>query len=108
MIIFELMLQLLLKLLALFGITASFPSLTPPKNIAFHVFVRDEDDGKEFLRRSSTLAGETDTIEFSGSVNEGSDELGSRFGFIESCGSTCPPLLSTDTSLHYINPGRPN
>jgi hypothetical protein len=42
--------------------------------------VREEDEGKDFVKRSSTLAGETDAIEFSGSVNEGSDELGSRYG----------------------------
>ncbi|KAH9966192.1 Rpa49 subunit specific to nuclear RNA polymerase I [Lactifluus volemus] len=60
-------------------VLASFPSLTPPKNIAYNVFLREEDEGKEFVKRPSTLAGETETIEFSGSVNEGSDGLGSRY-----------------------------
>jgi len=58
---------------------ASFPSLTPPKDTAFSSFVREQDEGKEFVKRLSTIVGETDTVEFSGSTNEGSDGIGSRF-----------------------------
>ncbi|KAI9451427.1 RNA polymerase I associated factor A49-like protein [Lactarius psammicola] len=58
---------------------ASFPSLTPPKDTAFNSFVREQDEGKEFAKRLSTIAGETDTVEFSGSTDEGSDGVGSRY-----------------------------
>ncbi|KAH9054896.1 RNA polymerase I associated factor A49-like protein [Lactarius vividus] len=58
---------------------ASFPSLTPPKDTAFNSFVREEDEGKEFVKRLSTIAGETDAVEFSGSTNDGSDGIGSRY-----------------------------
>lgn len=58
---------------------ASFPSLTPPGYTAFNSFVREQDEGKEFVNRLSTIAGETDTVEFSGSSNEGSDGIGSRY-----------------------------
>lgn len=60
---------------------ASFPHLTPPKNTAFSISVREEEEGKEFVNCSSTIAGETDTIEFSGSANYGSDGVGSRCGY---------------------------
>jgi hypothetical protein len=86
-------------------LTASFPSLTPPKNIAYSVFVREEDEGKEFVKRPSTLAGETETVEFSGSVNEGSDGLGSRFGSLLVCRVIRQPIWSADTSSPYINRG---
>ncbi|KAN0142082.1 RNA polymerase I associated factor, A49-like protein [Lactarius tabidus] len=58
---------------------ASFPSLTPPSATAFNSFVREQDEGKEFVKRPSTIAGETDTVEFSGSSNEASDGIGSRY-----------------------------
>ena len=61
--------------------SASFPSLTPPRDTAFNSFVREQDEGKDFVKRPSTIAGETDTIEFSGSSNETSDGIGSRFRF---------------------------
>ncbi|KAF8496162.1 Rpa49 subunit specific to nuclear RNA polymerase I [Russula emetica] len=60
-------------------VLASFPHLTPPKNTAFNISVREEEEGKEFVKCSSTIAGETDAIEFSGSANEGSDGAGSRY-----------------------------
>ncbi|KAI9430922.1 hypothetical protein H4582DRAFT_2013314, partial [Lactarius indigo] len=60
-------------------VLASFPSLTPPKDTAFNSFVREEDEGKEFAKRLSTIAGETDAVEFSGSTKEGSDGIGSRY-----------------------------
>ncbi|KAH9973622.1 Rpa49 subunit specific to nuclear RNA polymerase I [Russula compacta] len=59
--------------------TASFPFITPPKNTAFDIFVKEEDEGKEFVKRSSTIAGGTDTVELSGSANDGSDGAGSRY-----------------------------
>ena len=62
--------------------SASFPSLTPPKDTVFNSFVREQDEGKEFVKRLSTIAGETDTVEFSGSTDEGSDGIGSRFRFL--------------------------
>lgn len=61
---------------------ASFPYLTIPKNTPFSVSVREEDEGKEFVNCSSTIAGETDAVEFSGSANDGSDGAGSRCGFL--------------------------
>ena len=61
--------------------SANFPSLTPPKNTAFNTFVREEDEGTEFVKRLSTIAGGSDAVEFSGSTNEGSDGIGSRFRF---------------------------
>jgi hypothetical protein len=66
---------------------ASFPHLTPPKNTAFDISVREEEEGKEFVNCSSTIAGETDAIEFSGSANDGSDGAGSRCGslLVPSC-----------------------
>ena len=48
----------------------------------FNSFVREQDEGKEFVKRLSTIAGETDTVEFSGSTDEGSDGIGSRFRFL--------------------------
>jgi hypothetical protein len=60
---------------------ASFPHLTPPTNTAFNVSIREEEEGKEFVNCSSTIAGETDAIEFSGSANHGSDGAGSRCGY---------------------------
>jgi DNA-directed RNA polymerase I subunit RPA49 len=60
-------------------VLASFPYLTLPKNTPFNVSVRGEEEGKEFVRCSSTIAGETDAIEFSGSANDGSDGAGSRY-----------------------------
>ncbi|KAF8259326.1 Rpa49 subunit specific to nuclear RNA polymerase I [Lactarius quietus] len=63
---------------------ASFPSLTPPTDTAFNTFVREQDEGKEFVKRPSTIAGETDTVEFSGSSNEASDGIGSRFRLLSS------------------------
>jgi DNA-directed RNA polymerase I subunit RPA49 len=67
---------------------ASFPHIIPPKNTAFNISVREEEEGKEFVNCSSTIAGETDTIEFSGSANDGSDGAGSR------CGSLLSPRVS--------------
>ena len=61
--------------------SACFPSLTPSRDTAFNSFVREQDEGKEFVKRPSTIAGESDTVEFSGSSNEASDGIGSRFGF---------------------------
>ncbi|KAH9044916.1 RNA polymerase I associated factor A49-like protein [Lactarius deliciosus] len=46
---------------------ASFPSLTPPKDTAFNSF--------EFVKRLSTIAGETDAVEFSGATNDGNTFL---------------------------------
>ena len=66
---------------------------------------REEEEGKGFVNCSSTIAGETDAIEFSGSANDGSDGAGSR------CGSLLGPSLvggilnfplSADTSSHSI------
>ena len=64
--------------------SASFPSLTPPRETAFNSFVNEDDEGKDFVKRQSTIAGETDTVEFSGSSNEASDEVGSRSRFLSS------------------------
>jgi DNA-directed RNA polymerase I subunit RPA49 len=64
--------------------SASFPSLTPPGDTAFNSFVREDDEGKDFVKRQSTIAGETDTVEFSGSSNEAGDGVGSRFRFLSS------------------------
>ena len=72
--------------------TASFPSITPRKDTAFDIFVREEDEGKMFVKRTSTLAGETDAVEFTGSVTEESDGLGSRFS---------PPILSQSDALTH-------
>jgi len=58
-------------------VLASFPCLIPPKSTAFNVFVKEEDEGMEFAKRSSTVSGETATIEFSGSTNDGGD--GSKY-----------------------------
>ncbi|KAH9989553.1 RNA polymerase I associated factor, A49-like protein [Russula vinacea] len=60
-------------------VLASFPYLTIPINTPFSVSVREEDEGKEFVNCSSTIAGETDAVEFSGSANDGSDGAGSRY-----------------------------
>ena len=70
---------------------ASFPHLTPPKNTAFNISVKEEEEGKEFVNRSSIIAGETDVIEFSGSVNDGSEGVGSR------CGSLLVPFRVGNT-----------
>ena len=59
--------------------TANFRSVTPRKDTAFDIFVREEDEGKMFVKCTSTLAGETDAIKFSGLVAEESDRLGSGF-----------------------------
>lgn len=82
---------------------ASFPYVTLPKNTAFNISVREEEEGKEFVNCSSAITGETDTIEFSGSANDGSDGAGSR------CELSGIPLQrcrthhsSEDTSSHSI------
>ena len=62
--------------------TASFPCLIPPQNTAFNILVGEQDEGKEFVKRASTVSGETDTIEFSGSANDGGDGTGSKFGYL--------------------------
>lgn len=62
--------------------TAGFPCLVPHKSTAFNVYVREQDEGKELVKRSSTLSGETDTIEFSGSANDGGDGTGSKYVFL--------------------------
>jgi hypothetical protein len=58
--------------------TASFPYIAPPKNTAFNISVKEEEEGKEFVNCSSTIAGETNAVEFSGSANDGNDGAGSR------------------------------
>lgn len=91
----------------IFGRTASFPCLIPPKSTAFNVFVKEEDEGMEFAKRSSTVSGETATIEFYGSANEGSD--GSKCGqLIGSRGTPYSRFLSVDTSSHSIDRDRRN
>src|SRR5260221_5284561 len=62
--------------------TASFPCLIPPQSTTFNIFVGEQDEGKEFVKRASTISGETNTIEFSGSVNDGGDGTGSKFGYL--------------------------
>ncbi|KAI0295096.1 Rpa49 subunit specific to nuclear RNA polymerase I [Multifurca ochricompacta] len=57
-------------------VLASFPCVIPPRDTAFDTYVREEDEGKEFVKRLSTIAGETETVEFFGSANE---DLGSRY-----------------------------
>ncbi|KAH9958750.1 Rpa49 subunit specific to nuclear RNA polymerase I [Russula dissimulans] len=58
---------------------ASFPCLTPPINTTFNIFVSEQDEGKEFVNRPSTIVGETPAIEFSGSVHDGSEGTGSKY-----------------------------
>jgi hypothetical protein len=60
------------------ALKASFPCVIPPKNTAFNIYVREQDEGNEFIKRPSTISGETDTIEFSGSTNDGGDGTGSK------------------------------
>ncbi|KAI9454084.1 RNA polymerase I associated factor A49-like protein [Russula earlei] len=60
-------------------VLASFPCLTPPVNTPFEISLRDEDEGTEFIKRASTITGETGSVEFSGSINDGSDGAGSRY-----------------------------
>ncbi|KAI0270488.1 Rpa49 subunit specific to nuclear RNA polymerase I [Gloeopeniophorella convolvens] len=59
-------------------VLASFPSLIPPKNTAFKCYIHEEDEGRDFSKRRSTIAGETETVEFSGSQG-GSDGPSSRY-----------------------------
>jgi len=98
------------RLLAfVFDPTASFPCLTPPANTAFNIFVSEQDEGKEFVKRSSTISGETPAIEFSGSVQDGSEGTGSRcVPFVSSHGMACLRLLCLDTSSHSIGRGHRN
>jgi hypothetical protein len=89
--------------------SASFPSLTPPRDTAFNSFVREEDEGKEFVKRLSTIAGETDVVEFSGYTNEGSDAIGSRFRFLSSFRQNdALTFHRVDTFSHCIDRGRRN
>ena len=83
---------------------ASFPYITVPKNTAFNISVREDEEGKEFVNCSSAIAGETDAIEFSGSTNEGSDGAGSRcvFFVIPPAGRCCAHHSNEDTSSGSI------
>ncbi|THH13487.1 hypothetical protein EW146_g6740 [Bondarzewia mesenterica] len=60
-------------------VLVSFPSLQPPKSTAFNCYVREEEAEIEFIKQNTIVAGETDSVEFSGSNSkEGSGE-GSRY-----------------------------
>ncbi|KAI0063354.1 Rpa49 subunit specific to nuclear RNA polymerase I [Artomyces pyxidatus] len=58
-------------------VLASFPSLQPSKHTAFKCYVQDGDEDKDFVQQRTTIVGETDAVEFSGS-NEG-EGTGSKY-----------------------------
>lgn len=72
-------------------ILVSFPSLQPPKSTAFQCYVREGEDDREFVKQNTVVAGETDSIEFSGPSIGEEDGLGSR----------CLLLNPSLSSSHY-------
>lgn len=83
--------------------TASFPCLIPPKSTTFNIFVGEQDEGKEFVKRASTISGDTNTIEFSGSVNDAGDGTGSKCDHL-----LVPAEYRTQVSLAQIFPRAPS
>ncbi|ETW79765.1 hypothetical protein HETIRDRAFT_440794 [Heterobasidion irregulare TC 32-1] len=60
-------------------VLVSFPSLQPPKSTAFQCYVREGEDDREFVKQNTVVAGETDSIEFSGPSIGEEDGLGSSY-----------------------------
>jgi len=60
--------------------SVSFPSLQPSKSTAFKCYVAEDEEGKEFVKQKTTIVGETDSVEFTGSNMNEAGETGSRYG----------------------------
>ncbi|KAI0312268.1 RNA polymerase I associated factor A49-like protein [Amylostereum chailletii] len=60
-------------------VLASFPALHPPRSTPFECYVGNGEEGKAFVEQHTTVAGESETVEFSGSSHAEDVDLGSRY-----------------------------
>ncbi|KAA1474187.1 RNA polymerase I associated factor, A49-like protein [Dentipellis sp. KUC8613] len=61
-------------------VLVSFPSVQPPKSTPFKCYAQEGEDGKDFARQRTSIAGETEAVEFTGSNDATEDDgAGSRY-----------------------------
>jgi DNA-directed RNA polymerase I subunit RPA49 len=81
----------------------SFPSLQPSKSTAFKCYVAEGEEGEDFEKQRTTIAGETDTVEFTGSDMNEAGETGSRYGLSLLITPGKTHVKQSDTSLLFID-----